>query len=177
MGTRHCRRPRFLRGGRLAASCLRLAAHRGLCDAPWSPRPASPGPQGLGHLVGPVDGAAAARSPGSDWAPALVRRPRSAARLDRYTYWEKFDYWAVFWGMGIIGASGLFLWFPVFFSRFLPGWIFNVALLIHGEEALLAVGFIFTMHFFNGHLRPEVPDGSGHLHGPGVAGRTRRGAS
>ena len=69
---------------------------------------------------------------------------------------------------------GLFLWFPVFFSRFLPGWIFNVALLIHGEEALLAVGFIFTMHFFNGHLRPEVPDGSGHLHGPRVAGRTRR---
>jgi hypothetical protein len=37
----------------------------------------------------------------------------------------------------------------------MPGWIFNVALLIDGEEALLAVGFIFTMHFFNGHLRPE----------------------
>jgi hypothetical protein len=33
--------------------------------------------------------------------------------------------------------------------------MFNVALLVHGEEALLAVGFIFTMHFFNGHLRPE----------------------
>jgi hypothetical protein len=26
--------------------------------------------------------------------------------------------------------------------------------LVHGEEALLAVGFIFTIHFFNGHLRP-----------------------
>jgi hypothetical protein len=26
---------------------------------------------------------------------------------------------------------------------------------VHGEEALLAVGFIFTIHFFNGHLRPE----------------------
>jgi hypothetical protein len=43
----------------------------------------------------------------------------------------------------------------MFFSQFVPGWVFNVALLIHGEEALLAVGFIFTMHFFNGHLRPE----------------------
>ena len=55
----------------------------------------------------------------------------------------------------IIGASGLLLWFPVLFARFVPGWVFNVALLIHGEEALLAVGFIFTIHFFNGHLRPE----------------------
>lgn len=76
-------------------------------------------------------------------------------RFDRFTYWEKFDYWAVFWGMGIIGASGLLLWFPELFGRFLPGWLFNIAMLVHGEEALLAVGFIFTMHFFNGHLRPE----------------------
>jgi cytochrome b subunit of formate dehydrogenase len=75
--------------------------------------------------------------------------------FDRYTYWEKFDYWAVFWGMGIIGGSGLLLWLPVFFSRLLPGWVYNIALLVHGEEALLAVGFIFTIHFFNGHLRPE----------------------
>lgn len=85
------------------------------------------------------------------WFLGLGPRPQ----FDRYTYWEKFDYWAVFWGMGIIGASGLLLWFPVFFARVVPGWIFNIALLVHGEEALLAVGFIFTMHFFNGHLRPE----------------------
>ncbi len=76
-------------------------------------------------------------------------------QFDRYTYWEKFDYWAVFWGMFIIGGSGFMLWFPTFFSEFLPGWVFNVAMIIHGEEALLAVGFIFTIHFFNGHLRPE----------------------
>jgi hypothetical protein len=47
------------------------------------------------------------------------------------------------------------VWFPVFFAQFLPGWTFNIASLVHGEEALLAVGFIFTIHFFNGHLRPE----------------------
>jgi cytochrome b subunit of formate dehydrogenase len=76
-------------------------------------------------------------------------------QFDRYTYWEKFDYWAVFWGMFIIGGSGFMLWFPMFFSEFLPGWIFNIAMIVHGEEALLAVGFIFTIHFFNGHLRPE----------------------
>jgi cytochrome b subunit of formate dehydrogenase len=76
-------------------------------------------------------------------------------RFDHFTYWEKFDYWAVFWGMFIIGGSGLLLWFPWLFSKILPGWLFNVALLIHGEEALLAVAFIFTIHFFNGHLRPD----------------------
>jgi thiosulfate reductase cytochrome b subunit len=81
------------------------------------------------------------------------RGPRP--QFDRWTYWEKFDYWAVFWGMVIIGGSGLLLWFPVFFSRILPGWMFNIAALVHGEEALLAVGFIFTFHFFNGHLRPR----------------------
>jgi len=76
-------------------------------------------------------------------------------QFDRWTYWEKFDYWAVFWGMFIIGGSGLLLWFPVFFANVLPGWMFNIAAMVHGEEALLAVGFIFTIHFFNGHLRPE----------------------
>jgi cytochrome b subunit of formate dehydrogenase len=85
------------------------------------------------------------------WFLGLGPRPR----FDHFTYWEKFDYWAVFWGMGIIGFSGLVLWFPLFFSRFVPGWFFNVAMLVHGEEALLAVGFIFTIHFFNSHLRPE----------------------
>jgi cytochrome b subunit of formate dehydrogenase len=73
----------------------------------------------------------------------------------RWAYWEKFDYWAVFWGVSIIGASGLLLWFPTFFAHALPGWIFNIAIVVHSDEALLAVGFIFTVHFFNVHLRPE----------------------
>jgi cytochrome b subunit of formate dehydrogenase len=85
------------------------------------------------------------------WFVGLGERPR----FGRFTYWEKFDYWAVFWGMLVIGSSGLLLWFPQFFARFFPGWIFNIALLVHGEEALLATGFIFTIHFFNSHFRPE----------------------
>jgi len=73
----------------------------------------------------------------------------------RWTYWEKFDYMAVFWGVVVIGSTGLILWFPVFFTMILPGWVINVAQIIHSDEALLAVGFIFTIHFFNTHLRPE----------------------
>ena len=76
-------------------------------------------------------------------------------QFDRWTYWEKFDYFAVFWGVAIIGASGLIMWFPTFFTRFMPGWIINVALIIHSDEALLAAGFIFSIHFFNTHFRIE----------------------
>lgn len=76
-------------------------------------------------------------------------------QFDRWTYWEKFDYFAVFWGVAVIGASGLFMWFPTFFTRYLPGWIINVALIVHSDEALLAAGFIFSIHFFNTHFRIE----------------------
>jgi len=81
----------------------------------------------------------------------MGKRPR----FDRFTYWEKFDYFAVFWGVAIIGSSGLALWFPELFARVLPGWMLNGAFIVHSDEALLAVGFIFVFHFFHTHMRPE----------------------
>jgi cytochrome b subunit of formate dehydrogenase len=84
------------------------------------------------------------------WFFGMGRRPS----FDRWTYWEKFDYWAEVGGSMIIGGSGLLLWFPEVSSRLLPGWSFNVAMIVHGYEALLAIGFIFTIHFFNAHIRP-----------------------
>ncbi|HEX9162390.1 MAG TPA: cytochrome c3 family protein [Thermoanaerobaculia bacterium] len=86
------------------------------------------------------------------WFFYLGPRPR----FDRFTYWEKFDYFAVFWGVPVIGLSGLMLWIPQVVTKFLPGWALNVAMLVHGDEALLAIGFIFTFHFFHTHLRPEA---------------------
>ena len=112
----------------------------GILGTLWGPKSMVPQPQDI------IDAYRHVR-----WFVGAGPRPT----FDRYTYWEKFDYWAVFWGMFIIGGSGLMLWFPTAFSAFLPGWIFNIATVVHGEEALLAVGFIFTIHFFNGHLRPE----------------------
>lgn len=79
--------------------------------------------------------------------------PRPA--YGRYTYWEKFDYFAVFWGVMVIGSTGFVLWFPELLTRILPGWSINVATIVHSDEALLAVGFIFTIHFFNTHFRPD----------------------
>lgn len=74
--------------------------------------------------------------------------------FDRWTYWEKFDFLAVFWGMFIIGGSGITLWAPELASYVYPGWVFNIASIFHSEEALLAALFIFTVHFFNTHLIP-----------------------
>jgi len=85
------------------------------------------------------------------WFVGMGPRPE----YGRWTYWEKFDYFAVFWGIFVIGSTGLMLWFPEVFTILLPGWFINVATIIHSDEALLAVGFIFTVHFFNTHLRPE----------------------
>ncbi len=126
----------------------------------------------LAHVARIVQRVYVQKDYGALWGPnSMVPQPRDVREMyahfrwfigvgprpafGHFTYWEKFDYWAVFWGMIIIGGSGLLLWFPTFFSLVLPGWVFNIAMLVHGEEALLAVGFIFTVHFFNGHLRPE----------------------
>jgi predicted CXXCH cytochrome family protein len=85
------------------------------------------------------------------WFIGVGPRPQ----YGRWTYWEKFDYFAVFWGVFVIGSTGLLLWFSEQMTRVLPGWLINVATIVHSDEALLAVGFIFTIHFFNTHLRPE----------------------
>lgn len=85
---------------------------------------------------------------------AWFRGQGSRPTFDHWTYWEKFDYWAPFWGMAVIGASGLSLWFPALTATYLPGWVFNVATIIHGEEAFLAAVFLFSVHYFNCHFRP-----------------------
>jgi cytochrome b subunit of formate dehydrogenase len=106
----------------------------------WGPNSMVPGLKDIQDFIGNIK-----------WFLWLGPKPK----IDRYAYWGKVDYWAVFWGMAIIGLSGYAMWFAPFFARIIPGSWLNVALLIHGEEALLAVSFIFTIHFFNEHLRPD----------------------
>jgi cytochrome b subunit of formate dehydrogenase len=106
----------------------------------WGPDSMVPQLKDLEDMIGQIK-----------WFLGMGPRPK----FDRFTYWEKFDYWAVFWGVAIIGVSGLVLWFPQAAATVLPGWAFNLAMIIHGDEALLATGFIFSIHFFNSHLRPE----------------------
>lgn len=85
------------------------------------------------------------------WFVGRAERPQFC----HWTYWQKFDYWAPFWGATIIGSSGLILFFPEKTATVLPGWVFNIATLVHAEEAVLAAIFLNTVHFFNVHFRPE----------------------
>lgn len=82
---------------------------------------------------------------------------KTKPQFGRFSYIHKFDYWAVFWGMGIIGLSGLFLAFPVQAAYLFPSWsvnwIWEVLFIMHSDEALLAIVFILFWHFYNEHLK------------------------
>lgn len=93
-----------------------------------------------------------ARNIGQQMLYFIGRRP--PPRFDRWTYWEKFDYWAVYWGMPLLAITGLMTAYPLVTSQYFPGWFLNIAALLHRAEAVLAAAYIFIVHFFIGHLRP-----------------------
>ena len=72
------------------------------------------------------------------WFLGIAKPPE----FDRWGYWEKFDYWAVFWGLPLLAVTGVMLRFPVWTAKLLPGWILNIAALLHRAEAILAASFI-----------------------------------
>jgi cytochrome b subunit of formate dehydrogenase len=85
------------------------------------------------------------------WFAGFSRKPR----FERWTYWEKLDYWAIYLAAGLLGISGAMLWYPNAFCLFLPGGILNVAKMVHSEFAIYMAGVLFLMHFFHAHFRPE----------------------
>lgn len=85
---------------------------------------------------------------------------------DEMTWKEKFDYWAPFWGMVIIGFSGLILWNKELFTQIFPGGVLNFLLIAHSDEALLAALFLFIWHWYNVHFSISVfPMGTAFLTG------------
>ena len=75
---------------------------------------------------------------------------------DKFTWKEKFDYWAPFWGIVIMVSTGLVMWQKELVTRFLPGEVINLALIAHSDEALLAALFLFIWHFYNVHFSTSV---------------------
>jgi len=75
---------------------------------------------------------------------------------DEFTWKNKFDYWAPFWGIPVLGISGLIMWNKEFATQFLPGEIINFALIAHSDEALLAALFLFIWHWYNVHFKTSV---------------------
>ena len=83
-----------------------------------------------------------------------IRKARP--QYDRFNWREKFDYWAIFWGMPIMAGSGFILMFPVLATKYLPGWVVPAALVAHSDEAMLALTWIFVVHIFFNHFTPGI---------------------
>ncbi|MDP2918626.1 MAG: cytochrome b/b6 domain-containing protein [Dehalococcoidia bacterium] len=77
-------------------------------------------------------------------------------RFPRYNWREKFDYYAMFWGIPVMALTGLVMMFPVVATRFLPGWVLPVALIAHSDESMLALTWIVVVHVFFNHFVPGV---------------------
>jgi formate dehydrogenase gamma subunit len=71
----------------------------------------------------------------------------------RYTFDEKFEYWAFAWGTIVMAVTGFMLWNPIATTKFLSGEFIPAAKAAHGGEALLAVLAIIIWHFYNVHIK------------------------
>ena len=82
-------------------------------------------------------------------------RPEKA-KLKRFGYPEKVEYWAVVWGTIIMGVTGLVIWFKIEVTQFLPRWVIEVATTIHYYEAILACLAILVWHFYHVMFDPDI---------------------
>jgi len=72
--------------------------------------------------------------------------------MDRFTYKEKFEYWALLWGAAVMAVTGMVLWSASFWPK-LAG---DACRSVHYYEAILAVLSLAVWHFYNVHLRPGL---------------------
>ncbi len=70
----------------------------------------------------------------------------------KYNFEQKFTYWFLFLGIGIMVISGLILWFPIFVTRLIPGGVIPAAQLAHSSEAIAAGVFVVIWHFYHVHV-------------------------
>jgi formate dehydrogenase subunit gamma len=85
----------------------------------------------------------------------FLRLTEEKAKFDRFSYIEKFDYWAVYWGVVVMIGSGILLWFQDTTLRYLPKFVLDIAKEMHRDEALLAALAIVVWHMYNAHLNPH----------------------
>jgi formate dehydrogenase gamma subunit len=92
----------------------------------------------------------------TDNAKYLTGLSPSKARIGRFGYAEKMEYWAVVWGTIIMGVTGLVIWFKMDVTKFLPRWAVDVCTTIHYYEAILACLAIVVWHFYHVIFDPDV---------------------
>ncbi|MEZ4517098.1 MAG: cytochrome b/b6 domain-containing protein [Chloroflexota bacterium] len=70
-------------------------------------------------------------------------------KMRKFNFGEKFEYWAVVWGTGVMILTGFMLWNPIAVTKVLPGQIIPAAIAMHGWEAVLAAASIIIWHLYN----------------------------
>lgn len=85
----------------------------------------------------------------------FIGKTQHRPKFGRFSYVEKFDYWAVYWGIVIMVGSGILLWFEEFSLRVFPKFVIDIAKEAHSDEALLATLAIVIWHFYNAHFNPS----------------------
>jgi cytochrome b subunit of formate dehydrogenase len=97
---------------------------------------------------------------------------RVKPHFGKFSYIEKIEYWAFMWGMLLMIATGLLLWFENITLSFLPKWVSDLATAIHFYEAVLATLAILVWHFYWVIFDPEVyPMDASWWHGRAPAAR------
>jgi formate dehydrogenase subunit gamma len=74
-------------------------------------------------------------------------------KMGRFNFAEKAEYWAMLWGLVLMGLTGVMMWNPILTTRLLPGQFIPAAKVAHGLEGVLAVLAIILWHFYNVHLK------------------------
>ncbi len=74
-------------------------------------------------------------------------------RFGKYNFEQKFTYWFLFFGIGIMVVTGFIIWFPVQVTGILPGGVVPAAKLAHSTEAVVAVIFVVIWHFYHVHVQ------------------------
>ncbi len=77
-------------------------------------------------------------------------------RYDRFSYRNKGAYWLVLTGAFITVGSGLLLMYPGWTATHLAGWMNPLALVIHSDAAILAVGWMVIVHLYFAHLSAHI---------------------
>lgn len=85
-----------------------------------------------------------------------MRLAPSRPRLERFSYIEKAEYWALMWGSAVMVATGVILVFHNFALSQFPLWVIETARIVHYLEAVLACLAILVWHLYWTVYDPEV---------------------
>jgi cytochrome b subunit of formate dehydrogenase len=90
------------------------------------------------------------------WAKYVFFLSPRRPNYGHFSWKEKLEYLGLFWGIPLLGVTGIMLWAENISSHILPGWALNVAYLAHTYESLLAVAHITLVHIPGVIGRPGV---------------------